>query len=328
MTVLALRCFLALGTALSTSPNHGPTVSGPTFELVPSYFPSQPDNQPIGPAHGGVAVDRSGNIYVSTDSDRGILVFGNDGKFKRAFGPTHIHGLFLKREKDGEYLYCARPDYNEVEKIKTDGTVAWTMGYPETSGIYANKGEFHPTNVISTPDGSIFVADGYGKHWIHKYDASRSYVKSFGGPGTKTPAEEGKFNTCHGITVDLRGPKPMLFVCNRESGRVEYWDLDGNFVKVIQTNLRMPAAVQIRGDYVAIGELQGRVTVLGKNNEIVAELGDNPDASQRANYGLNPSAWKAEYFNSPHGISFDRSGNIIVSEWSQYGRITKYAFKK
>lgn len=319
---------LVLGAALALLSSIAAPQTDPKFEIVPGYFPSQPGNQPIGPAHGGVAIDRAGNIYVSTDTDRGILVFSQDGKFQRSFGPTHIHGLFIKRERGGEYLYCARPDYNEVQKIKTDGTVEWKMGYPAESGIYANASEFHPTNMVSTPDGSIFVADGYGKHWIHKYDANHKYVKSFGGPGSTTPAEEGKFNTCHGITVDLRGPKPMLFVCNRESRRVEYWDTDGNFVKVIATGLRLPAVVQIKGDLVAIGELEGRVTVLGKNNEIVATIGDNPDPKQRANYGLAPAAWNPNYFNAVHGISFDRSGNIIVSEWSQYGRITKVAAKR
>ncbi len=128
--------------------------------------------------------------------------------------------------------------------------------------------------------------------------------------------------------MDTRGPKPLLFVCNRESGRVEYWDTDGNFVKVLQRDLRMPAAVQIRGDYVAIAELQGRVTVLDRNNEIVAQIGDNPNPSQRANYGLDPSAWTDGILNSPHGISFDGSGNIIVSEWSQFGRLSKFALKR
>ena len=328
MKALDLPRFSALLATILILPLLGLTQGKPNFEIVPNYFPTLPDNLPIGPAHGGVAVDRAGNIYVSTDTARGILVFGSNGKFLRAFGPTQIHGLFLRRERDGEFLYCARPNFNEVEKIKTDGTVAWKLGYPEKSGIYANAGEFHPTNVVAAPDGTIFVADGYGKKWIHKYDPDRNYIKSFGGPGTVTPAEEGKFNTCHGLTVDTRGPKPMLFVCNRESGRVEYWDTDGNFVKVLQRDLRMPAAVQIRGDFVAIAELQGRVTVLDKNNDIVAQIGDNPDPKHRANYGLAQAEWVEGVFNSPHGISFDRSGNIIVSEWSQYGRLSKIAVKR
>src|SRR5579872_4310363 len=127
---------------------------------VPGFFPAQTDNQSLGPVHGGVAIDRAGDIYVSTDTDRGIMVFGSDGKYKRHFGPTQVHGLFLRRERDGEYLYAARPNFHEVQKIKTDGTVAWTMGYPEQSGKYANANEFNPTNIVATPDGTIFVADG------------------------------------------------------------------------------------------------------------------------------------------------------------------------
>ncbi len=150
---------------------------------VPNHFTAQPDNQQIGPVHGGAAVDRAGNVYISTDTPRGILVFGPDGKYRRCFGPEQIHGLFLTRERDGEYLYAARPNFHEVLKIKTDGTSVWTMSYPAESGIYAKAEEFNPTNIVALPDGTIFVADGYGKNYIHKYDRDRKYVKSFGGPG-------------------------------------------------------------------------------------------------------------------------------------------------
>src|SRR5205085_12188151 len=88
---------------------------------VPNHFPAQPDNQLLGPTHGGAAVDRAGNVYISTDTPRGILVFGPDGKYRRCFGPTMIHGLFLQRERDGEYLYAARPSLHDALKIRTDG---------------------------------------------------------------------------------------------------------------------------------------------------------------------------------------------------------------
>ena len=294
------------------------------FSHVPNYFPAQPDNQPLGPAHGGAAVDRAGNVYISTDTPRGILVFGPDGKYLRCFGPTQIHGLHLQRERDGEYLYAARPNAHEVLKIKTDGTPVWTMGYPEAAGTYAKADEFRPTNVVALPDGTIFVADGYGKNFIHKFDRDRKYVKSFGGQGGN-PAEEGKFNRCHGLAVDRRTPVARLIVCNRESGRVEQWDTDGNLIKVLQRNLRMPAAAHVAGDYVAIAELQGRVTILGKDNNIAAQIGDNPMASQRANFGLDPAQWTDGVCNSPHAVAFDRDGNLIVSEWSRFGRVLKFA---
>lgn len=319
--------FLSLVTLCVIIPLMGFAPRDLTVTVVPDHFPAQPDNQSLGPVHGGAAVDRAGNVYVSTDTARGILVFGPDGKFRRNFGPTQVHSLFLQRERDGEYLYCARPNFHEVQKIKTDGTVAWSMGYPAESGVYTKAEEFNPTNIVALPDGTIFVADGYGKCFIHKYDKDRKYVKSFGGMGG-TPAEDGKFNRCHGLAVDLRGPVPMLIVCNRESGRVEQWDTDGNLVKVLHRNLRMPAAAQVSGNYVAIAELQGRVTILGKDNSIVAQVGDNPDAGQRANFGLEPEKWTVGVCNSPHGITFDRAGNLVVSEWSKYGRVQYYTVKR
>ncbi len=321
---LTPMCLMALFIA---SPVLGLAQGEVQFSYVPNHFPTQPDNQPIGPVHGGAAIDHAGNVYISTDTPRGILVFGSDGKYRRCFGPTQIHALYLRRERDGEFLYAARPNFHEVLKIKTDGTVAWTMGFPEASGIYTKAEEFNPTNMVALPDGTIFVADGYGKNYIHKYDRDRKYIKSFGGPGG-TPAEDGKFNRCHGLTVDLRSPKPLLIVCNRESGRVEHWDTDGNLVSVLQRNLRMPATVYVAGNYVAIGELQGRVTILGKDNSIVAQIGDNPDASQRANYGLEPTHWTEGICNSPHGIAIDKAGNVIVSEWSQFGRLQMFASRR
>ena len=319
--LLAALCVAAAGL---TRPLPGLAQAATLFTHVPNFFPAQADNQPIGPAHGGAAVDRAGNVYVSTDTPRGILVFGPDGKYLRCFGPSHIHGLHLQRESDGEYLYAARPTAHEVMKIRTDGTTVWTMGHPEASKIYAKGEEFNPTNVVALRDGTIFVADGYGKNFIHKFDRDRKYVKSFGGPGGN-PAEEGKFHRCHGLAVDRRGPEPMLIVCNRESGRVEQWDTEGNLVKILQRNLRMPAAAHVRGDYVAIAELQGRVTILGKDNSIAAQVGDNPTAAQRANFGLDPAQWTEGVTNSPHGVAFDRSGNLIVSEWSRFGRVLKFA---
>lgn len=321
---LVTLCVIALVLAVPLS---GLVRGERSFSSVPNHFPTQPDNQPIGPAHGGAAIDRAGNVYISTDTPRGILVFGPDGKYRRCFGPTQIHGLYLRRERSGEYLYAARPNFHEVLKIKTDGTPVWTMGYPEASGIYTKAEEFNPTNIVALPDGTLFVADGYGKNYIHKYDRDRKYLKSFGGPGG-APAEEGKFNRCHGLTVDTRSGKPLLIVCNRESGRVEQWDTDGNLVKVLQRGLRMPATAYVAGDYVAIGELQGRVTILGKDNSIVAQIGDNPNESQRANYGLEPAQWTDGICNSPHGVAIDKAGNVIVSEWSKFGRLHLFAVRR
>ena len=294
------------------------------FSLVPDFFDARPGDQPIGACHGGLVTDKAGNIYVTTDTKRGILVFSSAGKFQRAVGPSNIHGLELREEGGTEYIYAARPSQHEVIKLKLDGEKLWTITYPAESGLYKEAKNFNPCAVTVAPDGSIYIADGYGANYVLKYDKDRKFVKAFGGPGK----EEGKFNTCHGIALDSRGAKPLLLVANRNNNRVEHWDLDGNFVKVIQKNLRMPAAVHIRGDYAVFPELQGRATVLDKSGAIVAQVGDNPNEKQRANYGLPPDQWKEGICNSPHGASIDKDGNLLIAEWSQFGHLHKFAKEK
>ncbi|MCI0537575.1 MAG: hypothetical protein L0Z50_20365 [Verrucomicrobiales bacterium] len=290
------------------------------YSIAPNFFEEKPGGQQLGPCHGGAVIDKAGNIYVTTDTPRGIVVFSPNGKFLRAVGPTRIHGLEIREENGVEYIYGARPSDHEVVKLKLTGETEWTMTYPQDAGIYKDAKGFNPCAVTVAPDGSLFVADGYGSDYVVKFDKDRRFMKAFGGKGN----EEGKFQTCHGIALDPRQGKPLLLVCNRNNNRVEHWDLDGHFVKIIQKDLRMPAAAHIRGDYAVIPELQGRVTVLDKNGNIAAQVGDNPNEKQRANFGLPADQWKDGICNSPHGASIDKDGNLIVSEWSQFGHLHKF----
>ena len=328
MNCLTRFAFVALTLAAATSFTgcaSAPLTFTPTKELkysvAPNFFDAKPGDQAIGPCHGALLIDKAGNSYVTTDTKRGILVFSPTGKFLRAFGPSNIHGAELREENGVEYIYAARPSQHQVLKLSLAGEQVWDINYPSESGIYKDAKGFNPCAVTVGPDGAIFVADGYGANYVLKFDAQRKFVKAFGGPGK----EDGKFNTCHGIALDTRGEKPLLLVCNRNNNRVEHWDLDGNFVRVIQKDLRMPAAVHIRGDYAVFPELQGRVTVLNKDGSIAAQVGDNPTAAQRANYGLPQDQWKDGICNSPHGAAMDKNGNLIVAEWSAFGHLHKFS---
>lgn len=294
------------------------------FENVPGFFTKDPDQKQLGPCHGGVVLDKKGDIYVTTDTPRGIVVFSSQGKYLRSLGPTRVHALEVREENGVEFIYAARPSDHEVMKLNLKGETLWVIGAPDEAGIYKDGIGFNPCAVTVAPDGSIYAADGYGSNYVLKFDKNRRFVKKFGGQGS----EEGKFMTCHGIAVDTRFSPPLLLVCNRNSDRVEHWDLDGNFIKVIQKDLRMPAAVHIRGDYAVFPELKGRVTVIDKAGNIVAQLGDNPNVSQRANFPLAPDKWTEGIFNSPHGASLDKDGNVIVSEWTQFGRVHKFVLVK
>src|SRR2546421_12739710 len=79
------------------------------YSIAPNFFEQNPGGKQLGPRHGGVVIDKAGNIYVTTDTERGIVVFSREGKFLRTTGPTRIHGLELQTEKGTEYIYAARP---------------------------------------------------------------------------------------------------------------------------------------------------------------------------------------------------------------------------
>ena len=115
----------------------------------------------------------------------------------------------------------------------------------------------------------------------------------------------------------------MLLVCDRENGRLQHFDLDGNFVEVIIDGLRRPCAASIHNDFMLVAELAGRAVILDKNNEIVSILGDNPQVKQRANFRVPPKDWKEGVFTAPHGCCFDAKGNVYIQDWNKFGRITK-----
>src|SRR5437867_9902550 len=114
------------------------------FTITPNFFEQNPGGKQLGPCHGGAVIDKAGNIYVTTDTPRGIVVFSSDGKFLRTVGPTRVHGLEIRNEAGVEYIYGARPSDHEVVKLKLTGESEWTIEYPKEAGIFKDAEGFKP----------------------------------------------------------------------------------------------------------------------------------------------------------------------------------------
>src|SRR5438105_3210971 len=109
------------------------------FSVAPGFFEENPDGKALGPCHGGVVIDKAGNIYVTTDTERGIVVFSPEGKYLKGVGLTKIHGLEIREENGTEYIYGARPQQHEAVKLTLDGKQQWVIGFPDGVGPYAGK---------------------------------------------------------------------------------------------------------------------------------------------------------------------------------------------
>ena len=284
---------------------------------------------PAGHVYGnthGVAVDQQGNVHIKHTVGAGakindaVVVFDADGKFVRSWGKQYkggAHGLHLSREGREEFFYLCDTKRHLFTKTTLDGKELWRKWAPETCNGYTNPDEFVPTNIAVAPNGDFYVADGYGKSFIHQFDRDAKLIRSFAGKGK----EAGLTDCPHGIMVDPRGGQPSLVVADRANRRLQYFSLDGQHQSFVTDDLHAPCHFHTYGDLMVIPDLESRVTLFDKNNELVAQLGQGPGYN-----GLRDKPrdrFTPGQFVAPHSAYFDHEGNIFVVEWVEVGRVTK-----
>jgi hypothetical protein len=295
-----------------------------TYRTVP-HWGQLPEGKLFGGTHGAIATDKAGLLYVSTQSSTGVLVYDGDGRLLRSIATEYpeVHSMVHAEESGEEYLYVTVQKGTPKEnwlflKMKIDGTVVQKITAPPEAGFHAPN-EWRLTAALPGPDGSIYIANGYGDSRIFKLDKAGNYKASFAGKGTL----DGQCDCCHGLAVDMRYDQPLLLVCDRENRRLSHFDFDGKFVRNITLHLRRPCQVSFYGDYAVVSELEGRVTILDKDNAAIAFLGDNPQKTQWANYSLRPGDIAPAVFSAAHGCHVDQDANVYISDWNQSGRVTK-----
>ncbi len=281
----------------------------------------------------GVCEDSQGNIYVhhtvnaSSESSDSMVVFDAKGKFVRSWGSEFkggAHGLHIHREGSQEFLYLCDTKKALVTKRTLKGEEVWTIGYPEQSDAYkpgadGKKIKYSPTNLAIAPNGDIYVGDGYGSSYINQYNPKGEYIRTFGGKGK----EAGKLDCPHGIALDVRGKSPVLLVADRANARIQRFTLDGKSIDFVDgTKLPCHFGFFKNGD-VVVPDLGARVTVFDRNNQVVAQLGDDSESEWRKTRTQPREAFKPGKFVAPHGACFDRHGNIFVVEWVEVGRVSK-----
>ena len=129
---------------------------------------------------------------------------------------------------------------HQVHKFSPDGELLMSLGTPGQPGSGPNQFN-QPNDVVTGPDGSIYVADGHGGQGmttnraieegreagatgrILKFAPDGTFVKEWGRIGTL----HGEFRTPHALAFDSQG---RLFVADRGNHRIEIFDQDGNYL--------------------------------------------------------------------------------------------------
>ncbi|MBV8844377.1 MAG: 6-bladed beta-propeller [Bryobacterales bacterium] len=231
------------------------------YDSVPDFLKLPADLHMGEPS--GVAVNSKKHIFVfnrgnSTGPAYGataaqVLEFGPDGKYIREIGHNLYAWSFahtVRVDKD-DNLWAVDKGSDMVIRFNPEGRVTmvfgrkkeasdeggpWTRVNPPRPAI---DGQFRqPTDVTWDPEGNIFISDGYINSRIAKYDKNGDWVKQWGDRGT----ESGKFNLPHSIAADAKG---NIYVADRENSRIQVFDHDGNFLKVIKIDIPAPANARV-----------------------------------------------------------------------------------
>jgi len=163
-----------------------------------------------------------------------IMKFDPTGKMVANFGAGLInwpHGFYVDR--DGNvWVSDGRADGgkgNTVIKFAPDGKVLMTLGKPGVAGNAPDMFNM-PSDVVTAPNGDIFVADGHGvmsgqptNDRIVKLSKDGKFIKAWGKHGSGP----GEFDVTHSVALDSAG---RLYVGDRSNNRIQIFDEDGNFV--------------------------------------------------------------------------------------------------
>ncbi len=249
-----------------------------------------------------VAVDHSGRIHVLLRRDPlvephgpAVVVFDESGRRLGAWGEDIVDAHMISCDPDGR-LWVVDRDSHLILAHDADGRRLASLGTRNEPGKPFN----HPADIAFGPTGDLFVADGYGHGFVHRYDKDLNPILRWGSVGTGP----GQFLTVHGIWVTSDG---RVLVVDRENSRVQVFDAEGMLTGML-TVFHRPSDIW--------GDAQGRLYI---SDAIPTLTRLEPD--------LTVSGRCRPVLNGAHGLWGDAEGRLYLAEGNP-SRITRLVPKR
>jgi len=299
------------------------------YRLDTKWSKADVARNPVNDCHEMVQDSKGRIILLTNEIKNNVLIYDKSGKLLSTWGSEYpgAHGLTLLNENGSDVLFICDNNRHQVIKTTLEGRVLLVLDYPKETGQYTKASEYVPTETAIAPNGDIYVADGYGKDFIIRYDSNGRYISHFGGRGT----EAKHLLNAHGVCVDQRNPQqPYLIVTSRQQNAFKRYTLDGVYMDTIPLPGAWVCRPVIKGDYLYAAVLQtnsqqgkqsGFVTILDKDLKVVSNLGGSEP--QYVNHKLEEMYQTVKYFQYPHDVCVDDEENLYIAQWNS-GKVYPY----
>ncbi|MCY6960144.1 beta-propeller domain-containing protein [Clostridium brassicae] len=275
----------------------------------------------------GVAVDPSGNVYVTDSLNHRIKKFDSSGKLLGKWGGNSgnggpgAYGIYYWQfttpkqicyNKKYDNIVIADTGNSRIQVFSKNGTWLMNFGYGHLT---------LPVGVCTTSDGSIYVADTGGNR-IVKFNSLGQFVKSWGREGM----ENGQFRQPFFLASDS---KDNIYVVDRSNSRIQKFDKNGNFITKWGTKGGVPVTDPLENWGIGDGDLflPIGITIDESDNVYVTDSSNNRVQKFTSN-GIFIEKWgnfssSSGNFFSPQGIACGANGEIYVAD-GLLNKVTKF----
>src|SRR6266542_3552886 len=197
-----------------------------------------PSGQEFNADVAAVGVDAQDRVYAFNRGRHPMVVFDREGNFLRSWGEGVFHRTHGVHMSPDDTLWLTDDGDHTVRHCTLDGRVLQTIGLPGAPAPYMSGEPFHRcTHTALSPQGDLYVSDGYGNARVHKFAPNGTRLRSWGEPGT----DPGQFNIPHNICCDADG---WVYVADRENHRVQVFDDNGRY-ETQWNNMHRPSGLHL-----------------------------------------------------------------------------------
>jgi hypothetical protein len=251
--------------------------------VVDNWGGGRPSDKPWGDTH-MVQEVADGRIFIHHNGPESVHIFDPDGKFIESWGPEMkgtAHGMDLRKEGNEEFLYFAPTGMHKVMKTNLKGEKVFELGYPKDAKnakgepCYVDQKRIHP---------DVHRLRARRERRLLRHRRLRQQLR----PPLQRQGRvhqhlrrqgqgRGELDCPHGIYCDTRDPaNPTILVADRSNHRLQWFTMDGKFIKIGTDELRDPCHFDQQGGDILIPDLNGRVTIFDKDNKLVTTSATTP----------------------------------------------------